>query len=160
MSYAAARGGDKAVTVLLEHQDVDVDVNLADNNGCTPLRWALDRGHEEVAKLLLKSPELDTESSDYETARKFIVYRTIIICFDGTWNDREIDQPFTNVTRLQGHLANKYPHTEKNWRGSRHEQILYYIDGIGTGTTWLGSLREGVQAAGMTLEMNPMLQSS
>ncbi|KAI9887629.1 MAG: hypothetical protein M1823_000493 [Watsoniomyces obsoletus] len=150
LSFAAEHGRGEAVTVLLGRQDVDV--NSADNNRCTPLRWAVKGDSEEVAKLLLRSDKVHRRSSDSQAARNFIVYRTIIICFDGTWNDREIKQPFTNVTRLQGYLANKSPRTSGDLRASRssrREQFSYYIDGIGTGTTWLGSVREAVQAAGI-----------
>lgn len=69
-----------------------------------------------------------------ELASWNFVYRRAIVCCDGTWNDRETEQPFTNVTKLISCIA-----SEATCREARYEQIPYYIDGIGTGTTWLGS---------------------
>jgi hypothetical protein len=62
--------------------------------------------------------------------------KRIIICCDGTKNDRETEQPLTNVTRILSCIdtAGSDVHNE-----TRFDQITHYIDGIGTGTTPLGS---------------------
>jgi hypothetical protein len=72
-------------------------------------------------------------------------HRRMIICCDGTWNDRETNQPLTNVTRIQSCFAVR----DKRYNGS-YEQLSYYIDGIGTGTTWGGSLYDGSTGSGDT----------
>ena len=70
-------------------------------------------------------------------------HRRIIICCDGTWNDRETDQPLTNVTRIQSCLAVRDTRGEE-----RYEQLSYYIDGIGAGTTWGGAIHDGSTGSG------------
>ncbi|KAL2673723.1 hypothetical protein Neosp_012166 [[Neocosmospora] mangrovei] len=80
-----------------------------------------------------------------ELASWNFVYRRAIVCCDGTWNDRETEQPFTNVTKLISCIA-----SEANSRDARYEQIPYYIDGIGTGTTWMGSRTAAVSGEGIT----------
>ncbi|KAH8693478.1 ankyrin repeat-containing domain protein, partial [Phaeosphaeriaceae sp. PMI808] len=50
LSWAAMKGHEAVVKLLLETGKVDVD--LKDNDGCTPLSWAAEKGHEAVVKLL------------------------------------------------------------------------------------------------------------
>ena len=40
------------------------DVNARDNASCTPLIWAVVRGHEEVVKLLLKRGDVNPDLED------------------------------------------------------------------------------------------------
>ena len=80
------------------------------------------------------------ESEDFVDSDQ---HRRIIICCDGTWNDRETNQPFTNVTRIQSCLA------VRDKRGDEsYEQLSYYIDGIGTGSTWGGAIHDGSTGRG------------
>lgn len=76
---------------------------------------------------------LELESFDHR--------RRIIICCDGTWNDRETEQPFTNVTKILDCIdtAGFGDHPKQ-----RFQQLVYYMDGIGTGTTWVGARVDGV----------------
>ena len=53
LSWAAGRGHEAVVKLLLETDKVDVDSK--DSYGQTPLSWAAERGHEAVAKLLQRS---------------------------------------------------------------------------------------------------------
>ena len=69
--------------------------------------------------------------------------RRIIICCDGTWNDRETNQPLTNVTRIQSCLD-----VRDKRRKEQYEQLSYYIDGIGSGTTWGGAIHDGSTESG------------
>ena len=71
--------------------------------------------------------------------------RRIIICCDGTWNDRETNQPLTNVTRIQSCLAVRDKRGEETY-----EQLSYYIDGIGAGSTWGGAIHDGSTGRGNT----------
>ena len=71
-------------------------------------------------------------------------YRRIIICCDGTWNDRETDQPLTNVTRIQSCFALR----DERQTNHRYEQLSYYLDGIGAGTTWTGAIHDGSTGSG------------
>ena len=86
--------------------------------------------------------------AEYVAAKNSLVHRRIIICLDGTWNDKEAVQPFTNVVRLQALLAAK---VHRNGT-TRYEQISYYIDGIGTNTTWFGRKWDGAFGTGMRSE--------
>ena len=87
---------------------------------------------------LEQDPSYDSE--DYDDSDQ---HRRIIICCDGTWNDRETNQPLTNVTRIQSCLA------VRDKRGSeKYEQLSYYIDGIGAGTTWGGAIHDGSTGRG------------
>jgi hypothetical protein len=70
---------------------------------------------------------------------RITICRRIIICCDGTWNDRETNDPFTNVSKLISCLASVDVRDEER----QYEQLPIYLDGIGTGTTFWGSLYEG-----------------
>jgi ankyrin repeat protein len=52
LSYAAERGHEAVVKLLLDIGKVDADSDTG--NGRAPLSWAAERGHEAVAKLLLE----------------------------------------------------------------------------------------------------------
>lgn len=80
------------------------------------------------------------DADDYDDSHQ---HRRIIICCDGTWNDRETNQPLTNVTRIQSCLAVR----DKRHK-DRYEQLSYYIDGIGAGTTLGGAIHDGSTGSG------------
>lgn len=71
-------------------------------------------------------------------------HRRIIICCDGTWNDRETRDPFTNVSKIINCIA-----TMGQEDGKVYHQIPIYLDGIGTGTTWFGKRLDGATGASM-----------
>ena len=62
LSWAAERGHEAVVKLLLETGKVDVDSK--DSNGRTPLSRAAEGGHEAVAKLLLETGKVDVDSKD------------------------------------------------------------------------------------------------
>ncbi len=82
-------------------------------------------------------------SEDYADYVDSDQHRRIIICCDGTWNDRETNQPLTNVTRIQSCLAVRDKRDNESY-----EQLSYYIDGIGAGTTWGGAIHDGSTGSG------------
>ena len=47
----AARDGD--IEVVKQHLAADVDVNAKDKSGWTPLHWAVEYGHAEIAEFLI-----------------------------------------------------------------------------------------------------------
>ena len=49
--HQAARNGD--IEVVKQHLAADVDVNAKDKSGWTPLLWAVEYGHAEIAELLI-----------------------------------------------------------------------------------------------------------
>ena len=49
--------GDIDICNLLIDNDARLD--CIDLRGCTPLHWAVEYGHVDLARLLLKRPELD-----------------------------------------------------------------------------------------------------
>ncbi|XTI93556.1 hypothetical protein V2W45_1432693 [Cenococcum geophilum] len=66
LSYAAERGHEAVVKLLLDTKKVDIDSK--DKDGLTPLSWAANDGHESVVKLLLKDgAELETEGKNGRT---------------------------------------------------------------------------------------------
>ena len=68
LSWAAERGHEAVVKLLLETDKVDVDSK--DNyDGRTPLSWAAERGHEAVVKLLLETGKVDVDSKDSQYGR-------------------------------------------------------------------------------------------
>ena len=61
LSWAAERGHEAVVRLLLERDGVDI--NCRDNykySGKTPLIWAAENGHEAVVELLLERENIDT----------------------------------------------------------------------------------------------------
>ena len=63
LSWAAWRGHDTVVSLLLTKDNVDPD--LKDSQyGRTPLSWAAEQGHEAVVKLLLATGKVDADSND------------------------------------------------------------------------------------------------
>lgn len=121
LSYAAENGHTGVIRLLLERY---ASGDIEDENGKTPIMYAAANPENSAAQVLLLS--------------KYI-HRRIIICCDGTWNDREENQPFTNVTRIQSCFEPRDYRSKK-----RYEQLSYYLDGIGTGTTWFGSRHDGL----------------
>jgi ankyrin repeat protein len=61
-SWAAERGYEAVIKLLLEMGEVDTDSR--DNDGQTPLSRAAMNGHEAVIKLLLETGEVDADSRD------------------------------------------------------------------------------------------------
>jgi ankyrin repeat protein len=70
LSWAAKAGDARAVALLLE---AGVSSRLCGASGKTPMIWALERGHEECARLLAPVSDIDARTRNgkgaYETAR-------------------------------------------------------------------------------------------
>jgi ankyrin repeat protein len=62
LSWAAKRGDEAVVKLLLKMETVDV--NSRDNSNRTPLSWAAEKGQEAMAKLLLETGKVDVDSRD------------------------------------------------------------------------------------------------
>ena len=62
LSWAAARGHDAIVRLLIERDGVDI--NAKDNWRRTPLSWAASQGHEAVVRLLIESNSADIDGKD------------------------------------------------------------------------------------------------
>ncbi|RYP57864.1 hypothetical protein DL769_009241 [Monosporascus sp. CRB-8-3] len=62
LSWAAEKGQEAVVKLLLDTGKVDVDSK--DDDGLTPLSWAAKEGHEAVIKLLLDTGKVDVDSKD------------------------------------------------------------------------------------------------
>ena len=60
LSWAAERGHEAVVKLLVERGDVEADSK--DNSGRTPLSWAAGRGHEAVVKLLVERGDVEADS--------------------------------------------------------------------------------------------------
>jgi ankyrin repeat protein len=58
---ASENGHDRIVEMLLntKRKNVDVDVNLADEDGCTPLWVASEKGHLKIVERLLRHPKIN-----------------------------------------------------------------------------------------------------
>ena len=131
------------------------NVNTQDDQGRTPLSWVVSKDYSkygplykddqrEIIELLLK------HGADLDIVDKHklgpishavpaiwpllmpagVLRRRLIVCCDGTWNDRETDQPLTNVARILSCLEA----VDRREYGCLYQQIPLYIDGIGTGT--------------------------
>ncbi|CAI4218421.1 unnamed protein product [Parascedosporium putredinis] len=152
--YEAARKGDVQSLKHLFTGDSAVDVNQRDGNGLSALIHAVRNHKSEAIRFLLQQPGVDVDLADTKGQTPYVELgagvllelqsfnhrRRIIICCDGTWNDREAEQPFTNVTRILDCIdtAGFGDHPMQ-----RFEQLVYYMDGIGTGTTWVGARVDG-----------------
>jgi uncharacterized protein (DUF2235 family) len=67
--------------------------------------------------------------------------KRIIVCCDGTWNDSvSSDSPLTNVARISRLIAD----TGK----SGIAQVVYYHTGVGSGTSQLGNIIDGMSGRG------------
>ncbi|KAH0537544.1 hypothetical protein FGG08_005679 [Glutinoglossum americanum] len=62
LSWAAERGHEEVVKLLLSRGDVAADSK--DEDGRTPLSWAAEGGHQEVVKLLLARDDVAADSKD------------------------------------------------------------------------------------------------
>ena len=62
LSWAAARGHEAVVQLLIERNDVDV--NAKANDGRTPLSWAARNGHGAVVRLLIERNDVDVNAKD------------------------------------------------------------------------------------------------
>lgn len=70
--HAFAREGE--VENLLKCIENGVDVNLRDSEGRTPLHWAVDRGHLNVAELLVrKNADVNVKDNDGQTPLHYAV---------------------------------------------------------------------------------------
>ena len=103
------------------------DVNNANEEGNTPMIYA--------ASSNMKGPLLQLLSPQ--------IHRRIIICCDGTWNDRETKKPFTNVARIMSCIESRDDRDD-----CRYEQLPHYVPGIGTGRLWLGKYISGATGSG------------
>jgi ankyrin repeat protein len=63
LCWAALRGHEAVVKLLLEHDDVDADWKDEEYHQ-TPLLWAAMNGHEAVVKLLLERNDVDADSKN------------------------------------------------------------------------------------------------
>ena len=64
MHYAAKNGKTEIVELLLAKKDIDV--NIKDNDGETPLHKAVEVGVTEIVKLLLSKENIDMNARDSE----------------------------------------------------------------------------------------------
>ena len=64
LSWAAERGHETVVRLLVERDDVDI--NAKDADGRTPLIWSAERGHEAVVWLLVERDGVNINAEDYE----------------------------------------------------------------------------------------------
>jgi ankyrin repeat protein len=62
LSWAAERGHEAVVRLLVERDDVEADSK--DQFGRTPLLWAVENGHEAVVRLLAERDDVETDSKD------------------------------------------------------------------------------------------------
>jgi len=63
LTWAAYKGHEEVVKMLLEHKDVNPD--RADTKyGWTPLSWAAERGHEGIVKMFLERREVNPDPAD------------------------------------------------------------------------------------------------
>jgi ankyrin repeat protein len=62
--WAAMKGHEAVVELLLDSGKVDANTNARDKDGRTPLLWAATMGHEAVVKLLLDSDKVDADTKD------------------------------------------------------------------------------------------------
>jgi ankyrin repeat protein len=60
--WAAAKGHEAVVRLLLERESVDADSKNEDDR--TPLSWAAAKGHEAVVRLLLERESVDADYKD------------------------------------------------------------------------------------------------
>ncbi|KAK8108169.1 uncharacterized protein PG998_010182 [Apiospora kogelbergensis] len=127
----------RVVRLLLEY---GADPYLLNNENETPFSIA-----EEVEdeQMLTDESPVPLELLSYHFPKR------IIICCDGTWNDRETEQPFTNVTKILSCIRSAgymyYYRETKSTVHMRYQQSVHYIDGIGTGTTWFGQRMDGAK---------------
>jgi uncharacterized protein (DUF2235 family) len=82
-----------------------------------------------------------SDNPDYPSGR----YRKrLILCCDGTWNDSiSTDSPLTNVSRITRCI----PAVGK----SGIPQIVLYYSGVGSGTSKLGRVVDGMTGRGLCL---------
>lgn len=75
--------------------------------------------------------------------------KRIIICFDGTWNRIDADEP-TNVLKMATGIT---PHSE-NGTG----QIIYYDEGVGTSGSLIKKLKDGAFGLGVRKNLREAYQ--
>jgi hypothetical protein len=66
--------------------------------------------------------------------------RKIVACCDGTWNSEKFAAPLTNVSRIARCILPYYVQGVP--------QIVYYQDGVGTGTSKASNIVEGATGRG------------
>lgn len=76
--------------------------------------------------------------------------KRLIVCCDGTTNDGvNTKKPITNVARIARCIDNESKVVESD-RSERHiAQIVFYLRGVGTGTSFLTNTVDGVYGRGM-----------
>jgi len=62
LSWAASRGHEAIVRLLVGR--VDVDADSKDHDGGTPLSWAAENGHEAIVRLLVGREDVEADSKD------------------------------------------------------------------------------------------------
>ena len=73
------------------------------------------------------------------------VNKRLIVCCDGTWKDSiSSESPLTNVARISRLV------TDIDERG-RVPQVVYYHTGVGSGTSSLGNIIDGMSGRGKRL---------
>jgi len=75
--------------------------------------------------------------------------KRIIICFDGTWNRIDADEP-TNVLKIATGITPK----SQNEIG----QIIYYDEGVGTSGSWIRRLKDGAFGLGVRKNLREAYQ--
>lgn len=76
--------------------------------------------------------------------------KRLIVCCDGTTNDGvNTKKPITNVARIARCIDNESKVVERD-RSERHiAQIVFYLRGVGTGTSFLTNAVDDVYGRGM-----------
>lgn len=70
--------------------------------------------------------------------------KRLVVCCDGTWNDSDNGNDFTNVVRLAWAIE------PQDARAGNIAQIVYYQSGVGTGSDLLGKLGGGGVGLGLS----------
>ena len=68
LTWAARRGHEQVVKMLLEQEDVNPD-QPDTKHGWTPLLWAAENGHDGIVKMLLEREDVNPDRADTEHGR-------------------------------------------------------------------------------------------
>jgi uncharacterized protein (DUF2235 family) len=69
--------------------------------------------------------------------------RRLVVCCDGTANDSDRDNPLTNVARISRCIAAE----DDRW-GNLFTQIVFYMSGVGTGTSKANNMYDSIIGRG------------
>ncbi|CEL11625.1 hypothetical protein ASPCAL14725 [Aspergillus calidoustus] len=117
LSWAAERGHEEIVKLLIQTGEVDVDSKDTEY-GQTPLSWAAQRGHKEVVKLLIQTGEVDVDSKSQSG-------RTPL-----SWAAQRGHKKVINLLIQTGEVDmdskdNKFGQTPLSWAAQRgHEEVV------------------------------------